>query len=165
MKKILALLILFAPCADAHTTKLSMAEGDFSSISSMLKMFKVNAGRYPSEEEGLKVLVEEPPNYQAKRKWTKMMDKMPVDPWGAPYHYIVLPNGEFGIYTNGKDGISHSRGNDPDDWNSWSENVEPAEPLAFPFNRSGALALALIAVLSTPWFLRVLKRRASPSGN
>jgi general secretion pathway protein G len=71
MQKILALLLLFASCAEATTTRLSRAEGDFNSISSALKMFKVNAGRYPTEEEGLAALVEKPPTFPVNRRWSK----------------------------------------------------------------------------------------------
>jgi len=160
MKKIL-LLLLFASCADATTTRLSRVEGDFMSITSMLKMFKVNAGRYPTEEEGLAALVEKPATYPVDGRWSKTLDKIPVDPWGAPYRFVLL-DGELGIYTTGKDGISHSKGNDPDDWNTWSENFEPAEPPMFPFNRSGAVALTLITVLGCSWLYQANRKTASP---
>lgn len=48
------------------------------------------------------------------------------DPWGHPYRVVAVavaaegPD-RFGFYSTGRDGISHSNGNDPDDINSWTE--------------------------------------------
>ena len=106
---------------------------DMISIRSALKMFKIDGGRYPTEEEGLRVLVERPATYPAGKRWKQIMDKLLLDPWGHPYHYVVsadlkespdgpslAPDG-LGLYSLGADGITTSKGNDPDDWNSWSE--------------------------------------------
>ncbi len=47
----------------------------------------------------------------------------PLDPWGNPYQIIIRDSSnetkEVGVYSKGRDGISESTGNDPDDINSW----------------------------------------------
>ncbi|HEY1123348.1 MAG TPA: type II secretion system protein GspG [Haloferula sp.] len=69
-------------------------------------------------------MVEKPATYPADRKWKQVMKELPDDPWDHPYHYFVSPNLDegYGIYSTGKDGVSHSKGNDLNDWNSWSED-------------------------------------------
>jgi hypothetical protein len=50
-----------------------------------------------------------------------------VDPWGNPYVCLRQPeHDEDGllprqVYSNGRDGLSNSGGNDPDDLNSWDD--------------------------------------------
>jgi len=62
------------------------------------------------------------------------MAEVPTDPWGAPYHYVApSPDGRhpFGIYSRGRDRISRSGGNDPDDINTWNES-RPWDKTATP---------------------------------
>ena len=47
-----------------------------------------------------------------------------MDPWGHPYRVVAVAGegpDRFGFYSMGRDGISNSDGDDPDDVNSWSE--------------------------------------------
>jgi type II secretion system protein G len=106
--------------ATAHTIR---AVQDFLSISNALKTFEIHSGRYPTAEEGLRALVERPANWPMEKPWQQIMLKIPSDPWGNPYFYVASPSsGEgFGLYSMGRDGVSSSKGNDPDDWNTWSE--------------------------------------------
>ncbi|MDB6077739.1 MAG: type secretion system protein GspG [Akkermansiaceae bacterium] len=67
--------------------KVQRVRGDFSSIGSALKMYKVNNGVYPSQQQGLRALVEKPSSQPVPRGWTKLMDDMPKDPWGSDYGY------------------------------------------------------------------------------
>ena len=129
--KVILLAVMMCDNGMAHSIR---AVGDMSSISAALKMFKVYAGRYPTEEEGLMALVEKPATYPENKRWQKIMDRPPLDPWNNPYHYILsedlkdsharpslAPDG-LGLYSFGPDGISNSKGNDADDWNSWDES-------------------------------------------
>ncbi|MCW1886301.1 type II secretion system protein GspG [Luteolibacter flavescens] len=135
-------------------------------ISAALKMFKVHAGRYPTEEEGLKALIERPATYPENKRWTKIMDKLPLDPWGNPYQYVKsddpseidMPDWTFdghGLYSLGPDGISNSRGCDDEDLNSWDESSMDKRPLGQRMLESrhapyaGAAILALILCIGT----------------
>ncbi|MEK7949369.1 type II secretion system protein GspG [Luteolibacter soli] len=123
--RLVLVVVMWGGVAAAHTTRPLQ---DFIAIGSALKMFKVDAGRYPTEEEGLRALVEGPVNWPKERKWPQVMKKIPTDPWGHPYFYIASPSAgeDYGLYSGGKDGVSYSKGNDPDDWNTWSDH-DPEE--------------------------------------
>ena len=51
-----------------------------------------------------------------------------IDPWGRPYVYIHRDDPEnedpavVRVYSLGRDGVSKSQGNDPDDINNWDED-------------------------------------------
>lgn len=113
-------MVMWGGVATAHTIR---ALQDFLAIGNSIKTFQISAGRYPTEEEGLKALVEKPASYPQGRHWQQVMKKIPADPWGNPYFYVAQSSseGDFGLYSMGRDGFSHSKGNDPDDWNTWSQ--------------------------------------------
>ena len=97
--------------------------------------------RVPAKEEGLSALVVNP-DPAALPEWQKLVQQVPKDPWGHEYQYVLRPADTktgYGIYSFGKDGVSHSNGNDPDDFNSWSESREP---------HSGSNRRALILISS-----------------
>ncbi|HEV7282691.1 MAG TPA: hypothetical protein VGN57_20970 [Pirellulaceae bacterium] len=56
--------------------------------------------------------------------------RMPIvpekDPWNRPYRCVVIADAQgadrFGFYSTGRDGVSATGGNDPDDINSWSDS-------------------------------------------
>lgn len=61
------------------------------SLSEGLKMFKVDNGSYPTTEEGLKALVEnpDPDTYSAYSDNGYLEGKnLPKDPWNRPYIYL-----------------------------------------------------------------------------
>jgi hypothetical protein len=54
----------------------------------------------------------------------RMVDIAENDPWGRPYRVVALAgesDERLGFYSVGRDGVSASGGNDPDDINSWTE--------------------------------------------
>lgn len=59
--------------------------------------------------------------------WRVLADRQELDPWGNPYRCTENPArkgkslGALGVFSTGRDGISRSKGNDPDDLNSWDE--------------------------------------------
>jgi general secretion pathway protein G len=121
-------LVLLLKLGDAlmgqvASTPITMrAKGDFNSTGSVLKMYKINNGSYPTQTQGLKALVEKPTDFHSDTEWTQLADRIPVDAWGNPYQYIApsFYNGEFALFSLGRDGVSQSNGNDPDDINNWS---------------------------------------------
>lgn len=162
MRKGFKLLLLAVMIAGPAAASGPRVPDDMISIRSALQMFKINAGRYPTEEEGLMALVERPATYPADKRWQQLMDKLPSDPWGHPYRYVVsadfkaspdspsLAPAGLGLYSQGPDGITHSKGNDPDDWNSWSGGSWKKSPWrGDPAVRSaGVVILALIVVIA-----------------
>lgn len=88
--------------------------GDFNSLGAALRMYKVNNGRYPTTQQGLEALVEKPTTTPPAKRWTQLMDRVPLDPWQNPYGY-KYPGSEdatlFEIISTGPDGIE---GNEDD---------------------------------------------------
>ena len=81
---------------------------DFKAIESSLKTYRLNAGVYPTTEQGLAALVDRPTTKPFPRRWWKVADHIPKDPWGSPYEYRLLDprdSKDFEIVSAGKDGI------------------------------------------------------------
>lgn len=95
--------------------KIKQTDADMLSFSSALAMYKLNAGTYPSEEQGLKSLVEKPAAKPVPRRWAMITEKIPKDPWGRDYRYAVREK-------NGT--ITHVIISDGPDLQNASDNVE-----------------------------------------
>jgi general secretion pathway protein G len=97
---------------------LQRVKGDMNAISSVVKMYKINNGHFPSTAQGLRALVARPTGDPEPMSWTQLAGKVPLDPWGQVYRYecIQATDGEgqkdqFRIILVGKDG---SLGTDDD---------------------------------------------------
>jgi general secretion pathway protein G len=79
-----------------------------------LELFKLDVGRFPTNEEGLQALVRQPPG---ARGWNGPYLKgttIPDDPWGRPYHYAYAGTGEPEIVSLGADGAPGGEGENAD---------------------------------------------------
>jgi len=79
----------------------------------------LDCGRYPTEEQGLKALVEKPILSPVPKKWNGpyiQTLEIPIDPWSNEYEYMVPgPGGlPFGIRSYGADAIEGGQDNDKD---------------------------------------------------
>src|ERR1700760_1401465 len=86
---ILGLLIgLVAPAAlrQLGGARGSVAKQSIERIGSVLDMYKLDAGGYPTTEQGLRALVERPTG-AAKWNGPYVKGAEPVDPWNHPYIY------------------------------------------------------------------------------
>lgn len=80
-----------------------------------LQQFEVDNGFYPSTEQGLDALVQEPSVGQTPTRWREggYLDKpkIPLDPWDNPYIYISPGNHDaFDIISYGPDGEQGGEG-------------------------------------------------------
>ena len=69
-----------------------------------IENFKMDMGRFPSNEEGLRALVSKPHGLD---KWYGPYfprDKIPLDPWGNPYIYKLVQEDHYRIFCLGADG-------------------------------------------------------------
>ncbi len=87
--------------------KLQKVDGDLLAISAALDTYKLNAGNYPTSQQGIKALNEKPSTAPVPKRWTQLMSSMPKDPWNNDY--IYRQNGKkmenkFEIVCNGPDG-------------------------------------------------------------
>ena len=105
---------IFAMRGIGDAAKLRQVESDFKSFESALAMYKLNAGSYPSTQQGLMALQNKPSSTPVPRRWVQVMSKIPNDPWGAPYGYRFPGKkraSEFEMFSKGPDGLE---GNDDD---------------------------------------------------
>jgi len=95
-------------------SKQKTALAQMSMIETALKTYRLDIGRYPTTEEGLKSLVSRP---EGLRSWDgPYLEKdLPVDPWGNPYIYRCPgENSEYEIISYGADGKADGEGENKD---------------------------------------------------
>lgn len=79
-----------------------------------LEMYKLDVGRFPSNEEGLSALVTKPGSATG---WNGpyLKSDVPLDPWNREYLYKYPgEHGELDIYSYGQDGQPGGEGEDSD---------------------------------------------------
>ena len=94
--------------------KQQTAQAQIELLSTALASFRLDIGRFPTEEEGLNSLVERPSNLQ---KWdgSYLAKEIPKDPWGNDYVYKMPgEHGPYDLMSYGMDGVSGGEGNDLD---------------------------------------------------
>jgi len=90
------------------------ARQDISSIYQALKLYRLDNGRYPTAEQGLRALVERPANAQLPG-WHSYLERLPNDPWGHPYQYLNPGvQGEIDVFSLGADNQPGGEGSDAD---------------------------------------------------
>jgi len=67
--------------------KEQRVDADFQAIVTQLKTYEMLNYAFPSTEQGLEALVKKPAAEPSPRKWKKLMESVPLDPWGNPYRY------------------------------------------------------------------------------
>ncbi len=93
------------------SSKVKTAKIQIESLSTSLELFKLDAGRYPTSQEGLTALVKRPTNISVWNGPYLKKNKVPNDPWGNSYVYKQPgEKTEFDIISYGADG--KSGGND-----------------------------------------------------
>lgn len=63
------------------------AEAKIREIEAKLETYRMVAGMYPSEMQGLQALVEKPTSAPEPRRWKQQFKVLPKDPWGQDYLY------------------------------------------------------------------------------
>jgi type II secretion system protein G len=108
----------------SRTRKVDLdINGGFKTV---LDMFEVDCGRFPTTKEGLRPLVSSPTNVEHWHGPYFDPPAVPEDPWGHEYVYrfpgVHNPNG-YDLYSLGPDGVSKTGGNDRDDIGNWEKPV------------------------------------------
>ena len=87
------------------------AKSDFKTLRTALNLYQMDAGTYPSTEQGLAALVTKPKVGRIPKSYRAYLDEEIQDPWGNPYVY-AWPSSKGGelpeIYTLGKDGLDNT---------------------------------------------------------
>jgi general secretion pathway protein G len=93
------------------TARVEAAKQDIRAIESALNLYRLDNNHYPSTDQGLEALVEEPSSEPQPRNWQGYLDRVPTDPWGNEYQYLNPgEHGEIDIYSLGADGETGGEG-------------------------------------------------------
>jgi general secretion pathway protein G len=120
---ILGILVgIVAPRIMDQPEKAKQVKGkaQIEGLESALKMYKLDNGAYPTTDQGLSALVEQP---SGAKKWRKggylEKGKVPKDPWGNDFIYLSPgTNGDFDLICYGADGVSGGE-DENQDINNW----------------------------------------------
>lgn len=96
-------------------SKTKTARLQIEELSSAIDMYRLDAGRYPTSDEGLVALIEAPSSAKYWNGPYLRKKKMPVDPWNNPYHYVSPgQHGKFDVFSLGADNAEGGDGEDQD---------------------------------------------------
>ena len=114
---VLAALVVPKLLSRTGESKVAAAKVDIATVMQALKLYKLDNQRYPTTEQGLQALLTKPTSGPAANGWKTggYLEKMPKDPWGAPYQYLSPGiKGEIDVYSLGADGAPGGTGDDAD---------------------------------------------------
>ena len=95
--------------------RVQAAQTDLRTLSAALDVYRLDNYRYPSSDQGLEALVEEPSGAPEVRNWNPSgyLKKLPMDPWGSAYLYENR-DGRIELISLGADGVEGGEDNDAD---------------------------------------------------
>lgn len=86
------------------SSKTQSAAVQAKNIATSLELFRLDAGRYPTAEEGLGALMKSPPSVPVWNGPYLPQESALVDPWGNPYRFKVPgEHGEVDVFSYGAD--------------------------------------------------------------
>jgi general secretion pathway protein G len=102
---------LFGKVSEA---KLKTAKTQIELFGTALDALRLDVGRYPTTEEGLKALREKPSDMEMW-KGPYLNKEIPLDPWGRPYVYKSPgEHEEYDLISYGLDGVEGGEGENQD---------------------------------------------------
>ena len=114
---LLTSLVSFTLIPQLNKAYVEAAKQDIKKMEQAMLMFKINQGSYPTQQQGIKSLIENPGNLKKPGKYPSggFINKLPEDPWGNDYVYIYPGRyGEFDIISYGADGQPGGEGENAD---------------------------------------------------
>jgi general secretion pathway protein G len=103
---LLAAVIVPQVVGRVDDARISKAKQDIQAIESALVMFKLDNFKYPSTDQGLRALIQQPTD-PSIRNWRTggYLQRVSKDPWGNDYIYVFpgTRGGEYDLYTLGAD--------------------------------------------------------------
>ena len=99
--------------------KTDAARIQVQNLSTILDLYRLEIGRYPTSDEGLNALLEAPAEAAQWNGPYVRKPEMIVDPWGNPYRYrFPGQHGEFDVFSLGADDAEGGDG-ESQDVTSW----------------------------------------------
>lgn len=122
---IMAALIVPRVVGRTDDARIAAARQDIATLMNALKLYRLDSGRYPTSEQGLRALVERPTVDPIPSNWKAggYLDSSTVrkDPWGNDYAYLNPGlHGEIDVMSFGRDGQPGGEGPDAD-IGSWTQ--------------------------------------------
>jgi general secretion pathway protein G len=120
---LLAAAILPQLMGNVDQARIAKAKQDIQAIETALTMFRLDNSRYPTTDQGLRALVQQPTD-PAIRNWRPggSVKKASKDPWENDYQYIYpgTHGTEYDLFSLGADGQLGGEGIDADigNWNA-----------------------------------------------
>lgn len=114
---VLAALIVPSVLSRTDDARIVAAKTDIAAIRQALKLYRLDNLGYPTQSQGLQALVVKPTDPPIPPNWKPggYLEKLPNDPWGRPYHYLVPGlKGDVDVFTYGADGQPGGTGVDAD---------------------------------------------------
>lgn len=97
------------------TSKQTAAKAQIELLSTALDMYRLDTGKYPSQEAGMNALITK---FDEAKNWNGPYLKksvIPNDPWGAEYVYKYPgEHGDYDLLSYGADGSDGGTGEDAD---------------------------------------------------
>ncbi len=95
--------------------KTDVAKLQIEELGAGLDLFHLEVGRYPTDDEGIQALVEEPAGIVGWNGPYLKKRKTPKDPWGNEYHYrFPGEKGGYDLYSLGADNAEGGEKDDQD---------------------------------------------------
>ena|SRR5690554_4126237 len=118
---LLASLILPNVLGSADQANRQKARTDIIALENALAQYKLDNGNFPTTEQGLEALIEEPTIEPRPRNYRRggYVQRLPNDPWQSPY--LLLSPGEYSDIDIFSVGPDQQSGTD-DDIGNW--NIE-----------------------------------------
>jgi general secretion pathway protein G len=114
---IIAALIVPNVIGRPDEARVTVAKSDIRTLAASLELYRLDARRYPTTEQGLDALVHRPVLDPVPETWAEggYLATLPEDPWGNPYIYATPgQSGPFDLISYGADGVAGGDGVDAD---------------------------------------------------
>jgi general secretion pathway protein G len=95
--------------------KVNVAKQAIERLVGVLDLYKLDAGNYPSTQQGLEALLEKPSGVSSWNGPYLKGDKAPLDPWNRPYTYrfpSTRRGHDLDLCSGGPNGVSGETGSE-----------------------------------------------------
>lgn len=98
------------------SSRVTAADTQIRMLKGALDTLRLDVGRFPTAEEGLDLLMNEPSDERTRRKWQGpyLAESVPLDPWGNPYQYKPKNSTNVILFSFGADSKADGEGIDAD---------------------------------------------------
>ena len=114
---ILAALIVPKIMSRPDEARRVAAKQDIGTVMQAMKLYRLDNGRYPTQEQGLRALIEKPSTNPVPSIWKDggYLERLPNDPWGNAYQYLNPGvHSEIDVSSYGADTKQGGEGHDAD---------------------------------------------------